>query len=146
MVSNISGAGLGLFLLENAKKGERIAVYSGEELNKIQANKSDSKYLLEVSKNVILDARGCRHCDGKYINCGSKTRLTINARFSSCTSYNFNKELNLKWISIFATCDIQASKSECVEILVNYGTKYWGKFIRQSHTKVIPISNVVYKL
>ena len=31
--SSIESAGLGLFLCESVKKGERVAVYSGEELN-----------------------------------------------------------------------------------------------------------------
>ena len=42
-VSNIPTAGLGLFLLESVKKGERIVIYSGEVLNKEQIMNSDSK-------------------------------------------------------------------------------------------------------
>ena len=43
------------------------------------------------------------------------------------TCYNFNKKFNVKWISVFATRNIQASVEHPVEILINYGTEYWNR-------------------
>jgi len=147
-VSNIPTAGLGLFLLESVKKGERIAIYSGEVLNKEQIMNSDSKYLLKISSNVFLDAQDVYHCHGRYINCGRNSRLTINARFSASRKYNYDSASNTNWVSIFATSDIKASETEAVEILVDYGEDYWKGFDTSTleHKLIAPISNIMYRL
>lgn len=146
--SNIPGAGLGLFLLEPVKKGERIAVYSGEVLNRTQIVNNDSKYLLRISKNVFLDARDRQHCDGRYINCGRNTRMNINARFSASRTYNYDSASNTNWVSIFSTRDIEASETAAVEILVDYGDEYWNSFDLSTlkQKSVIPICNIMYTL
>ena len=155
--SDIPGAGLGLFLIESVKKGERIAVYSGQELDSDQVSMSNSEYIVQISKNVFLDSKGTEELgNGKFINCGRKSRRKINSRFASGTTYNYNKQFKMKWISIFAECDIKASVSQPVEILVDYGTEYWkyrddnpsGRVISPgSHNiQVVQLSPTVYKL
>ena len=62
-------AGLGLFALEDIKKGEKIIEYIGNILNKEQAdNVTPSMYLFEVNRNKTIDgsvrwntARYCNH-------------------------------------------------------------------------------------
>ena len=126
--SSIPGAGLGLFLIQNVRKHQRIAVYTGKELSSDQVSQSSSQYIVRISKNVFLDGNGLHEQGlGKYINCGWKSKRTINARLASGTTYNFNKKFNVKWISVFATRNIQASVEHPVEILINYGTEYWNR-------------------
>ena len=52
--STIPGAGLGLFLQEDAKKGDRVARYSGDRLDAYEASISNSRYLFQVNKNCLL--------------------------------------------------------------------------------------------
>ena len=67
--SRIKGAGLGLFLLEDAEKGEWIARYSGEPLTRIECDKrKQSQYRVQVHKNLFLDAADKKHYEGRYIN------------------------------------------------------------------------------
>ena len=147
-VSNIPSAGLGLFLLESVKEGERIAIYSGEVLNKTQMLKSDSKYLLKISGNVFLDAQDVHHCRGRYINCGRNSRLTVNARFSASRKCSYDSASNTNWVSVFATTAIKASEKEAVEILVDYGNEYWKGFESSTleENVIVPISNIMYRL
>ena len=44
--SKIDGAGLGLFMLERAKKDDRVAIYSGRLITKEEADRSTSKYIV----------------------------------------------------------------------------------------------------
>ena len=125
--SSIPGAGLGLFLCEPVKEGDRVAVYSGDELNYIEQLLSRSNYLFKVSKNVYLDSSDMRHCSGRFINCSRRSRLVPNVRFVAGTRYNYDVSTKLKWISIFAERNIEASMSNPVELLVDYGDEYWKR-------------------
>ena len=123
--STIPSAGNGLFLLEPVKRGERITCYSGKRITRSQARDSKSLYIVQISKNIFLDAQGPDHFAGKFINCGRKAKRGINARLSAANTYNVCKRTQIKWISIFATCDINASVSHPVEIYIDYGPDYW---------------------
>jgi len=123
--STIQGAGNGLFLLEPVKRGERLTFYSGKRIIASQARDSNSPYIVQISKNIFLDAQGPGHGAGKFINCGRKAKRNINARFSAANTYTVCKRTQMKWISIFATCDINASVSHPVEIYIDYGPDYW---------------------
>ena len=123
--STIPGAGNGLFLLEPVKRGERLTCYSGKRITASQARDSKSPYIVQISKHIFLDAQGPGHCAGKFINCGRKANRDINARLSKSKTYNVCKVTQIKWISIFATCDINASVSHPVEIYIDYGPDYW---------------------
>ena len=123
--STIPGAGNGLFLLESVKRGERLTCYSGKRITASQARDSKSPYIVQISKHIFLDAQGPGHCAGKFINCGRKTNRDINARLSAANTYNVCKVTQIKWISIFAICDINASVSHPVEIYIDYGPDYW---------------------
>ena len=115
--STISGAGLGLFLQENAKKGERVARYSGKKLDAHEASISNSKYLFQVNKNLFLDAEDPRHTIGRYANCNTGHN---NATFGAGRSATYDHIRKQWWISIYATKNIKAGD----EILVPYSAAY----------------------
>ena len=46
--SNQKDAGMGLFVLERAEKGDRVAVYAGELITQKEADESDSEYILYI--------------------------------------------------------------------------------------------------
>ena len=123
--STIPDAGNGLFLLESTSRNERITFYSGKHLVASQARNSDSQYIVQISKNIFLDAKGPGHCAGKFINCGRKAKRKINARLSGSSTFTVCKKTHMKWISVFAICRINASVSHPVEIFVDYGPDYW---------------------
>ena len=123
--STIPDAGNGLFLLESTSRNERITFYSGKHLVASQARNSDSQYIVQISKNNFLDAKGPGHCAGKFINCGRKAKQNINARLSGSSTFTVCKKTHMKWISVFATCNINASFSHPVEIFIDYGPDFW---------------------
>ena len=47
----IEGAGLGFFVMEPVKIGERIAIYSGKELDSVQ-DFSNGKYLVTLFRYI----------------------------------------------------------------------------------------------
>ena len=126
MPSTISGAGLGLFLIEDAVEGDRVAKYSGRVINAQQAAKSASKYLFQVNKNTVLDAQNERYYPGRYINDGPHSNRTINCRFGAGRSTTTEPTTGHEYISIFATKTIKASSDRPVELVLDYGGKcYW---------------------
>ena len=72
---------MGLFLVEDADKGDRVAKYSGDVLTAQEAKESKSEYMFEVNKNYVLDARDKRHKSGRYINEGSRAGKVNNVAF-----------------------------------------------------------------
>ena len=148
-VSNIKDAGLGLFLCESVKAGDRVAVYSGDVLNLVERWMSSSKYILKISNNVYLDSSDSRHCTGRYINCSRRSGLVPNVRFTAATVCNYDSTTELHWISVFADRDIEASPSNPVELLVDYGKEYWVHHDNPSvvpNIKIVPIDNKIIKL
>ena len=89
--SGIPNSDKGLFLKESAEVGEKIARYSGIFMTQEEAdNKSDSQYLLQISKNprVILCADGPDKWEGKFAQDGPKSGIKANARFGAATVVN----------------------------------------------------------
>ena len=74
---------MGLGMCEQARPGERVAIYTGEPISAKEAATSDSAYLLMVNKNLILDAQDPSHDKGRYINCGRMAGKPINATFGA---------------------------------------------------------------
>lgn len=119
--STIEGAGLGLFVMEPVKIGERVAIYSGKELDSVHAFFSKSKYLVQISKNVFLDAQDDTFGLGKFINCGNRAKKEVNARLGSKTTYNVDAATGIKWISVICTKEIKKGD----EVFIDYGDTYW---------------------
>ena len=87
--SSISGAGLGLFMIEDACYGDVIARYSGDQFTAAEVRaRSASDYLMEVNKDLFLDANEPHHWEGRYVNDGVIAGLRINGRFGSALVCN----------------------------------------------------------
>ena len=121
--STIAGAGLGLFLLEDACKGDRVTTYTGDVLTAAESAKSKSAYRLQVNSNCILDATDESHAPGRYINDGKRAGRAVNVEFGAGTHPATCKQTGRKYVSIFATRNITAG-DDGVELLADYGPDY----------------------
>ena len=135
--SRIPGAGLGLYLLENAKQGEFIARYSGEAIDRMENAARSGHYRIQISKNLFLDAEKSHHFEGRYINDGKRAGCGANARFAAGYRTNICSVTGHEWIRIFATRDIRAGE----EIYLDYGSDFWKNIsadrpVVQSHSPV----------
>ena len=120
--SQISGAGMGLYMDEDVKAGEWIARYSGEPLSQAECERrQQSHYRLQVHRNLFLDAADKRHFEGRYINDARKTKFKVNARFASSYKTNTCSATGYVWVRIYATRPIKAGE----EIFLNYGAAFW---------------------
>jgi hypothetical protein len=111
----------GLYVTQNVKKGEVIAPYSGEVLNKEQAETrykdKQGKYLLKVPHGKVIDARKTDTDVGRYVqNAGKKEE---NAHFAVPRG----REKQTKVAYVVADKDIHATKSQPKEIIADYGTR-----------------------
>jgi len=62
-----SSAGLGLFTLEDIKKGQVVIEYTGERISQAEANRRGGRYLFEVTDDLVLDGKAREHT-GRYVN------------------------------------------------------------------------------
>ena len=124
--STIPNAGLGLFLMENAKEGDRVAIFSGDVLTAQQSSKSSSAYRLQINKNTILDARNKNHAVGRYMNDGPRANRPANVRYSAARCPSTCKQTGRKYVSVFAKHNIKVGING-TELLLCYGRSYkWG--------------------
>ena len=128
--STIPNAGLGLFMLERARKKERVAVYSGTLLTKEEAAASNSMYIIEVNKNQqFLDGQDIAHAAGRYINYAPYSES--NAVMGAGKSPSWDDVKKRWWVSIFARKGIPAGE----EIKMPYGSAYKG--LRENANKKV---------
>ena len=114
---------MGLFMLEEARAGDRVARYTGDVLTANEAAASDSAYLFRVNKNLFLDAQDPQHENGRYINDGAIAGREVNAKFGAARYAAVCKRTGRRYISVRATKTIPAG----AEVLASYGRGYWGK-------------------
>ena len=127
--SGIPNAGLGLFLLEDAKRNDRVAVYSGEVMTRAQKDASNSRYIFEVNTNFYLDAADPKYEVGRFINAGGDPGHPINVTFGSRRTATLNRKTDHYWVSITAKHNIKAG----TELLLGYRSAYqWNRGERQS--------------
>ena len=118
--SSIPGAGLGLWLLEKAKKKDRVAIYSGEVLDALQASKRHSHYMMEINKNTFVDAEHDFSHKGRYLNDGGRSGRKNNCRMSKKRSLSTCSKTGKKWASIVASETIIPP----AELFMPYGRKF----------------------
>ena len=121
--STIKGAGQGFFLRERATHNEAIARYSGKLLSKEEAEASDSEYMLRISKDKFLCAKGENEWEGKKLNCARKARRVVNARLQANGQCNFCEKSGKYWVKVFAVGDIDPGE----EGLLDYNNSFWRK-------------------
>ena len=124
--STIKGAGMGLFLLEDAEPGDRVAIYTGDVLTEEETKNSASNYLLRISRKVTLDSSDPSHEKGRYMNDGKRSGRKVNCVFGAGTHPSTCRRTGRKYISIRAKCHIRASALG-TELLINYGRSYWNE-------------------
>ena len=129
--STISGAGNGLFMMEDVKSGEWIARYSGDPLTCAENDeRGHSHYRLQVHKNLFLDAANPKHFEGRFINDSRKTKYKVNARFAADYRTNTCSKTGHIWVKIFATKKIKAGE----EVFLSYGANFWRDWKNASTT------------
>ena len=121
--SRIKGAGLGVFLLEDAEANEWIARYSGDPLTS-KSERRHSEYRVQVHKNLFLDAVDNKHFEGRFINDARGTKFRTNARFAAGYATNECSETGFIWVRIYATRKNRAGE----EIYADYGEDFWRAF------------------
>ena len=115
--STIHGAGKGLFMLEPARKGDRVAVYVGKLMTAEQAESANSDYIVKIHSNLYLDAKDVLNDNkGRYVN-HAGPGYTNNARLGSGRSPAICKATGRPWISIIATKNIEPQE----EVFMPYG-------------------------
>ena len=124
--SKIPGAGMGLFLMEDAEKGECIARYSGDPLTKEECERrKHSQYRMQVHRNLFLDAENPKHFEGRYINDARNSKFKVNARFAANYIVNICSVTGYYWVRIYAADKIKAGD----KILIDYGEDFWTHII-----------------
>lgn len=105
-----SYAGLGLFAIQNIKKGEVVIEYIGNILNDEEVEKKANQYLFEVKKNKTIDG-SVRWNTARYINHHCKG--------------NAESEIRKGGVFIVATKNIKKG----VEIGYDYGEEFYTEYI-----------------
>jgi len=103
--------GLGLFTTKPIKRSQFIAEYAGKIISGEEADLKNSRYLFEISKNVVIDGGG-RENIARYIN-------------HSCKP-NCYAEIDGRRIYIYAKKLIPIGE----ELTYNYGKEYFNEFIK----------------
>jgi len=117
--STIPGAGKGLFVNRDVKKGERIIEYLGEIISwkecDIRAERDEGGYVFYVNRNKCIDAFHTPEAYARYAN-DAKGLTKIKSVKNNC-QYEIYKKTG--WIS--ATKNIKSGS----EVFVSYGAQYW---------------------
>lgn len=121
--SNIPGAGKGLFVARDFKKGEIITEYEGEKLtwkqceerNQLKADNERGAYYFYINRNHCVDAEYTLWALGRYANdaagMGRVEGLRNNAKYEIIKGKPY----------IVATRNIKKG----AEVFVGYGKAYW---------------------
>ena len=88
----------------------------------MQAEQSNSAYMIEVHTNLFLDAQSPHHWEGRYINDGRRSNRQVNARFGARRRTTTHKPTGMQWVSVFATRKIPAG----TEIFLDYSGERRG--------------------
>lgn len=121
--SLIPGAGKGLFVKKDFKKGEIVCEYEGEivpwSVCEKRAEEGHEGYAFFITKNRCVDAYFTKEAIGRYANdakgIGRVEGLRNNAQ------YEIKTRQGEKRVFIVATRTIKAND----EVLVDYGKDYW---------------------
>ena len=99
---------MGLWLLKDASKDDRLAIYTGEVIDAAEAARRTSAHMWKVNKKTFVDAEKDLSRKGRYVNDGGKSGRTNNARMSRKRSLNVCKKTGERWMGIVASKSIKA--------------------------------------
>jgi uncharacterized protein len=106
-----SSAGIGLFAMENIKKGEFIIEYVGEIMTRKEADEAGGKYLFETSSNRVIDG-SARSNKARYINHACKPNAEV--------------EIERGHINAYAIKNIKEGE----EVVYDYGKEYTDEYCK----------------
>ena len=115
--STVPGAGEGLFYVgkPDVEAKSKVTLYSAKKVNTDRIN---GNYVLEVSKNKFLDAEDKSNFVGRYINSTRGTGKQPNVKFSGTREIKEIK--NRQTVPVLAVKKIKKD----TELLLNYGRGY----------------------
>lgn len=117
--SGIVDAGKGLWTTQDRKTADHITKYTGDiSMNPAQEH-GGSKYVLELSKSVTLDAARTDTAAGRMINDPQGTRFQPNTKFAIDNRH--------RTVRIVATRPIKSN----TELFLPYGPLYWTRIKKQ---------------
>ncbi len=120
--SNIANGGLGLFATKDFKKNDIVAPYSGPIISEAKADqeKSSNKYLLQITKNKVIDASSpVKSGAGRYANqCKAENKRKEECK---CNNAKLVKSRDYSKAQLKANKTIKNGQ----EIFTNYGRDYW---------------------
>ena len=109
--------------MEDAKANEWIARYSGDPLTKVEyTQRCQSQYIMQVHKNLFLDAADPIHFEGRFINDARNSKYKVYARFAVGYTTNTCSTTDHIWVRIYVTKKIKAGD----EICIDYGADFWS--------------------
>lgn len=113
LVVKRSKAGLGLFTMNDIKKGAFIIEYTGEKITTDEGDRRGGQYLFTLNDDYVIDGKGRKNV-ARYIN-------------HSCRP-NSEPEIDEdKWkINIYARRNIKAGE----ELNYDYGKEFWNDYIK----------------
>ena len=101
-----------------------MARYSGVVLTYDEMMASTSKYILQISQNVYLDAQSPHEFEGRVVNCARKAKLQANVRYAAGYRYECCPGCGRAWVKVKATKPIRAKSNHFVELLADYGVSF----------------------
>jgi len=114
--SGIVGAGKGLWTSDPRKTNERITKYTGDISMDSDQEHGGSKYVLQLSKSVSLDAARTDTAAGRMINDPRGSGFQKNTKFVL--------DNRARTVRIVATRPLKSN----TELFLPYGDKYWTQF------------------
>jgi SET domain-containing protein len=115
--SLIPNAGLGLFTLQDIKKGQVISAYYGEKITYSELSKrfNDGKgrYAVAINSRYCIDAENSS-CPARFANDAKGSKFKNNCQFVT----------NKGAVALYSTKNIKQGE----ELLVRYGSSYWNAF------------------
>ena len=109
---------------------ERVARYSGRLLTKEQMLKSKSRYILQITKDLYLDAESPKSMEGRTINCARRAGKTPNVRFPANRKVHTCSHCGLSYVYIFARFKLNPSDASPLELIADYEKQYhWDRVL-----------------
>jgi hypothetical protein len=116
-VSQLPGAGLGLFTTQQILKDTLIVEYKGRvsSWNDVKEGKEFNGYVFYITRNTVIDAKRTKSALARYAN-DAKGLGRVKGLNNNAVYYTRGKKAYIR-----ATKNIAAG----AEILVSYGKEYW---------------------
>ena len=115
--STIPNAGKGLFAYRKFVRGQRVTKYSGTTSTTRPNNQIE--YILQINKNLFLDAKSLENYPGRYINDPHGTNKRVNVKFTAGSRAYVDRLTGVKYVSIISARNINPGSE--LRVLITYG-------------------------